>query len=436
MTKTRILILMFYLTISYQSASGFEPVGGYIQSERLTLENCGGWAIHYNFKAIIFFFKSSATPDSVKFKSLGPIKYGHKIASEDICNNIVKCTYESNFTYPGCALYTVNVSIDSLTFLRSTNSDSRTIFNLEEVIYLGMFIKANVAFLNNNLVIGYSHPLTFNIFSYEENNDSIVFSFNSKYTTVPNDIAINPTTGDISVKSLKDTGFVTLIVSIKEINRISGIKLYERFCNVTIHNRPQNGYFLNDQVFKQDSNGINYFKVQPNDSISYDVKFIANSIDSFKIKYISAYPFIASPVKSTSVQIGDTININTKFQINGSMYAGLPFSYIMDVTYWTQGLCYDNYNSFYIAKKSDGTSINELFKLNEAFLFPNPTDGKLKISNGMNLDSELNIYDEIGREIFYSKSSDEIDISFLKPGLYLVWLTNQNSAQRQRIIKL
>lgn len=101
--------------------------------------------------------------------------------------------------------------------------------------------------------------------------------------------------------------------------------------------------------------------------------------------------------------------------------------------YWTNSFMMANGGAYML----DATlGINE-FNINDVVVYPNPTDGKVSIFAQNSEISSVEIYDDLGKKVFESKSSiSEIDISNLNPGIYFCRITsNDNSVIYQKIIK-
>ena len=86
---------------------------------------------------------------------------------------------------------------------------------------------------------------------------------------------------------------------------------------------------------------------------------------------------------------------------------------------------------------NSATSINNFYRPNELFVFPNPAKDKLNLKwNGAN-DISVVIYNLIGQElssIFITKQNATIDIANLPGGLYFLKITDENKIGIKKII--
>lgn len=121
------------------------------------------------------------------------------------------------------------------------------------------------------------------------------------------------------------------------------------------------------------------------------------------------------------------------------------------------GICCGFGNGFYILETSDGTVIaqggeflssegtsfsnydflssNSFEHINEIRLYPNPSMGIVNVQTKTNID--IDVFDITGKLIhsaFNVKDGDQINLSNLKSGLYLVKLFDENSETTQKII--
>jgi hypothetical protein len=84
---------------------------------------------------------------------------------------------------------------------------------------------------------------------------------------------------------------------------------------------------------------------------------------------------------------------------------------------------------------SEIESVDFLTK-NTLQLYPNPTNGKLTISNIDLFDTDVQIFDSMGRLVQKSQlSGNELDVSKLPEGVYLIEFKNGNQLFKTKIIK-
>lgn len=89
----------------------------------------------------------------------------------------------------------------------------------------------------------------------------------------------------------------------------------------------------------------------------------------------------------------------------------------------------------YIHQKANPTGINEN-RVKEPEIFPNPADGLVHLR--MDQPCELSIYDIMGRQIITYPIQDlstTIDISDLKPGVYLFKITGKSGSVTRKVLK-
>jgi len=70
----------------------------------------------------------------------------------------------------------------------------------------------------------------------------------------------------------------------------------------------------------------------------------------------------------------------------------------------------------------------------ESIFYPNPCESNINIYS--NEITELNIYNQHGHKVFNAETiSNEIDISEISPGLYIIEMIRNNKKYRQKLIK-
>jgi hypothetical protein len=81
--------------------------------------------------------------------------------------------------------------------------------------------------------------------------------------------------------------------------------------------------------------------------------------------------------------------------------------------------------------------VNELGKLKEISIYPNPTTDVLNIIDKGNLfqNSTIEIKNYLGQSVFNSPFTPQIDLSGLSSGMYFLTIRNMNTSQSHKIIK-
>lgn len=89
-----------------------------------------------------------------------------------------------------------------------------------------------------------------------------------------------------------------------------------------------------------------------------------------------------------------------------------------------------------IEEACESVDINEDFHEIEISIFPNPASDKITISgkNGLKVES-VNIYNQLGQKVFHrNEIRENIDISTLGQGIYIIELTSRELKIRQKLI--
>ena len=85
------------------------------------------------------------------------------------------------------------------------------------------------------------------------------------------------------------------------------------------------------------------------------------------------------------------------------------------------------------AANSEGLSI-EYFDSNSIALYPNPVKDRLYISG--NSDSyDIEVYSLLGQRVMTVSNIDEIDVTLLNEGVYLIRISNETTMTVKRIVK-
>lgn len=101
--------------------------------------------------------------------------------------------------------------------------------------------------------------------------------------------------------------------------------------------------------------------------------------------------------------------------------------------YWTQPVMAPNGGAYFL----DVTLGVNQFETNNFVVYPNPTEGILKIDSQKSEINSIEIYDYLGKKVLQSKSFvSELDISNLNSGIYFCIIkSSDNSMTNQKIIK-
>ncbi|MDR0438577.1 MAG: M28 family peptidase [Bacteroidales bacterium] len=89
------------------------------------------------------------------------------------------------------------------------------------------------------------------------------------------------------------------------------------------------------------------------------------------------------------------------------------------------------YNYISVVQKTNITSyINP-----EILIYPNPTTGKLNLKTGGRRIKNIEVFDTFGKKVLEQKRQNEIDISTLPNGVYVVQITTENEVVTKKIVK-
>lgn len=432
--------LVLLLSLAGFDTLAFKPLGGYINHEKLTNSICVGSLrlIDYRFDAVIF-FEDNNIPDSVLFE-FGDSKSSFvKLKNvEFLCQGLWKCSYETIYQYFYCGTFIVNVRIDTSTFFSAKNLKVNSPFLLEKYINLSALTMIDAS---NNLfttgLVDYYPGLRLSVPIETESFDSLHFSINSKFTTIPpNSISINAETGDVLIKQLPDTGLFLFTIEAREFPE-SGLLNNIHYINLNVRNRNFTHNLTHQDSLKMDGFGVFKSNLKPGDSLSYEMYFNAKTIDSLTVDLKTKIPFYKEP-QIEILNLIDSIKVKATFYMDIVNYKILPQSVLFHFTLYEQGNCSNNYSSFYFAPenyKPSGLGKSKVKR--EPFLYPNPTNGLL------NLDSEhyffklsnMTIFDISGNKMTYQYKNDQLDITDLPPGIYSVFINHEDNYYTQKIIK-
>ena len=98
------------------------------------------------------------------------------------------------------------------------------------------------------------------------------------------------------------------------------------------------------------------------------------------------------------------------------------------------------FSTAYVAKLEDVIlGVNNIDKTNSIYVYPNPCNGLLTVSNtNINNDAVLSVYNIFGENIFIKKNpstSEHIDLSAYSKGVYFVKITSAKTTEVVKIIK-
>ena len=245
-------------------------------------------------------------------------------------------------------------------------------------------------------------------------------------------------------------GDIAVTVDSANLNNIYSNLTTNIFTTAVLHN------FLPDQIYPNMKGldepnefniayGINYdipyvgFITEQNPQSLYptvdydDYKFnvTSNSQINLVVNNTLPFPIYARIVNSAFLQVGATLTINSGNQIlSQNLSVG---QYYLEI-YGTPTA-----NSYQIPYAFGLTSTlsNEDFISNNYFsVYPNPTNSKVNIKSD-NKFNEVEIFDVLGQKVLSSKISEnqEIDMSLLQSGTYLLKLKNEDVIKTTKIIK-
>jgi len=83
------------------------------------------------------------------------------------------------------------------------------------------------------------------------------------------------------------------------------------------------------------------------------------------------------------------------------------------------------------------TAIQEIYKENDLFIYPNPSNGLIKIKNPKNLyPYSVKIFNSIGQQVFYQNifGTESLDLTLLVNGFYTIVITNSKTQYLTKLI--
>ena len=99
--------------------------------------------------------------------------------------------------------------------------------------------------------------------------------------------------------------------------------------------------------------------------------------------------------------------------------------------YWDSS----SYNSFTNASCAV-LSTNDINSLNKTSIYPNPTQHQFKVSNLNGTTSSIRVYNMLGEQIIYTEKENTVNVSDLKPGSYIVKISNNGKTKTEKLIIL
>ena len=167
----------------------------------------------------------------------------------------------------------------------------------------------------------------------------------------------------------------------------------------------------------------------------YKFNVSANSQVNIVVNNVLSFPIYARIVNSNFTQIGTTLTINNG---NNILSQYLPVGqYYLEIYGNPTSSSYQTPYAFGFTStlsNPDFTSDNSLK------IYPNPTSSKVSFDNSISNFEKVSIANSLGQEV--SKSSfntfinnQEVDISQLPAGVYMLKLSNQNGTKTVKIIK-
>src|SRR5690606_35180984 len=80
-------------------------------------------------------------------------------------------------------------------------------------------------------------------------------------------------------------------------------------------------------------------------------------------------------------------------------------------------------------------SVNEINNALDLTIYPNPTSGKIVIASPTETITSMAIFNQLGQKIKELQATDEIDVSFLSKGIYLLIIQTDKNQTTKRFVK-
>ncbi|MEY5049013.1 MAG: hypothetical protein RLZZ175_2372 [Bacteroidota bacterium] len=177
---------------------------------------------------------------------------------------------------------------------------------------------------------------------------------------------------------------------------------------------PQSNFNLDYAYNTLNDNGITY-------SDTLEISISTNCGQSFQSIFKKGGSQLITATSSNTIRFKPTLNEWSNIQLDLSAFQNKEAIFrITNISGYGNDLFIDNLNI-----KSDFiTGVDTQTHENDIAVFPNPSNGKIQITG--NYDKEIEVYDLVGKLITKTKViSNEIDLTYLKSGIYLLKINNQ-----------
>ena len=187
------------------------------------------------------------------------------------------------------------------------------------------------------------------------------------------------------------------------------------------------------QIWQWDGSTISIFSQQQNmlggrTFLTYNSKLYSGGISFGPVGKSTVYCW--NPTTSIWDTVGTKINnVNTLCEFNSELYCAGDFKIATGV------------QADYIAKLAVTTGIkNNLDKIENIKLYPNPFNNKLKLdfANNISEHTSVSIFNSLGQIVHFDADlnlEEEIDLSFLASGIYYLKVQNNSEQKVFKIIK-
>lgn len=140
----------------------------------------------------------------------------------------------------------------------------------------------------------------------------------------------------------------------------------------------------------------------------------------------ASIPGVSSSFAFRVVSVFDPTTGNTSYSAvnpNVNTTTNLPYAYAI-----TGALRFDN------VKVSNGvlsTNQNQILGLQ---VYPNPTKNILNIVTDLNSTKTIQVYDMIGKQVINTQIEDQLNVSNLTPGMYVVKITEEDKTSTTKLV--
>ena len=193
--------------------------------------------------------------------------------------------------------------------------------------------------------------------------------------------------------------------------------------------------FTSLEILKCDSNNITGLDLSLNTELT-EVLCYNNQLTSLNLTGLASlkdlivkWNYLSSLDVSSNIVLRNLSARNNNLsciQVNQTQLDGLNSS---DFNY--AGWYSDNGNSYSLNCSS--LAVNRVDEI-QYILFPNPTSSVLNIK-GVTSDVSISIYDILGKELVSRKTAKQIDINFLKKGIYFINISDGIKTSVRKFIK-